>query len=595
MSTRLRMATVSLASCLGCHMSLLDVDERLLTLLERVELDRCPLTDVKQCGPCDIGFIEGVAASHPDIARQGIALCRYGQEVIRLTAGKRIHGTGAIPDGVNRNLCGAERVALAAEIDRIVRWSRDAVSIVRDLHDANRALYHGFGRVPASTMSLVAADSSLDLYDGALRGRDASGRILFDHFRATHYDRLITEAVKPWRYMKFPHWSAHAAENGWYRVGPLARVQNCDRIGTPLAEAARREWLAGAGDSMVHGALGSHWARMIEMLFAAETIAELLADDDLEGRNLLAVGERQREGVGVIETPRGTRSRAQPLRRAPDHRRSAQPDRSRDTRLRPLPVVRHPRAGQHAAASRRTGRRRQRSRPSGARLSAAQIAPTLVLPWGNPGRGDDALGPLFADAIDALALRGVECLCDFQLQIEHTVDLRGRKRVLFVDAARDGAMADTAPFSVTPLAAARDASFTSHSMSLAMLLQIYRDTEAATPPASWLLAIRGHTWALGAPHSGVGRAGPLPQPVAFDLRAQPDTRQPEFGRAAADVAAVAAQRVADGLGLQRLDATAQAAAGHRCRGRGARQRRCLLRRQRRIAVVQRDHALDFVL
>ncbi len=250
--------------------------------------------------------IVGVAASHPDIARQGIALRRYGQEVIRLTAGKRIHGTGAIPGGVNRSLSGAERAALSAEIDSIVRWSRDAVAIVRDLHEANRALYDGFGRVPAASMSLVAADGSLDLYDGALRGRDAGGRVVFDHVDSGHYDRLITEAVKPWSYMKFPHWSAHGAENGWYRVGPLARVQNCDRIGTPLAEAARREWLARADGDMVHGALGCHWARMIEMLFAAETIAELLADDDLEGRELLAGGRRQREGVGVIEAPRGT-------------------------------------------------------------------------------------------------------------------------------------------------------------------------------------------------------------------------------------------------------------------------------------------------
>jgi hydrogenase maturation protease len=134
-------------------------------------------------------------------------------------------------------------------------------------------------------------------------------------------------------------------------------------------------------------------------------------------------------------------------------------------------------------------------------LSAAPVAPTLVLAWGNPGRGDDALGPLFADAIDALALRGVECLCEFQLQIEHTVDLRGRARVLFVDAARDDALAGDAPFAVTALVAARDASFTSHSMSPAMLLQVYRDTEATAPPACWLLAIRGHAWALGEPPS----------------------------------------------------------------------------------------------
>ena len=134
-------------------------------------------------------------------------------------------------------------------------------------------------------------------------------------------------------------------------------------------------------------------------------------------------------------------------------------------------------------------------------MSAAPTAPTLVLAWGNPSRGDDALGPLFADAIDALALPGVECLCDFQLQVEHALDLRGRARVLFVDAARDDALPVHAPFVLSALAAARDASFTSHALSPAALLQVYRDTEHAAPPPCWLLGIRGHAWALGAPPS----------------------------------------------------------------------------------------------
>ncbi len=129
------------------------------------------------------------------------------------------------------------------------------------------------------------------------------------------------------------------------------------------------------------------------------------------------------------------------------------------------------------------------------------IPPTLVLAWGNPSRGDDALGPLFADAIAALQLPGVECQCDFQLQIEHSLDLRGRQRVLFVDAARDDALPDGAPFLLRPLQAMRDASFSSHALSPAALLQVYASTEADAPPPAWLLGIGGHVWALGAPLS----------------------------------------------------------------------------------------------
>lgn len=118
---------------------------------------------------------------------------------------------------------------------------------------------------------------------------------------------------------------------------------------------------------------------------------------------------------------------------------------------------------------------------------------TLVFSWGNPSRGDDALGPLFAEAIDALQLPGVECLTDFQLQVEHALDLVGRRRVLFVDAS----MAADTPFSVRRLRPQRDASFTSHAMTPEAILQVYADTQNDEPPPAWLLGIRGNRWELG--------------------------------------------------------------------------------------------------
>jgi NAD-reducing hydrogenase large subunit len=250
--------------------------------------------------------IVGVAARYPQIAKQGIWLRKYGQEVIRLTAGKRVHGTGSVPGGVNRNLSGAERLELLAGADQAVAWSREAMQIVKSLHRQNPALYDGFGTFRSNFMGLVAADGSLDFYDGTLRGKDADGRILFDGYDCQAYDRLITEQVKPWSYMKFPYWTGQGPENGWYRVGPLARVQNCERIPTPLAEQERIEFAAYAGPGPMHASLGYHWARMIEMLCAAETVRELLHDDELEGRDLVVSGERRRAGVGVIEAPRGT-------------------------------------------------------------------------------------------------------------------------------------------------------------------------------------------------------------------------------------------------------------------------------------------------
>lgn len=250
--------------------------------------------------------IVGVAEKYPDIARKGILLRKYGQEVIRLTAGKRVHGTGAVPGGVNRSLTADERKDLLKDVYQMIAWSREAVQIIKELHQQNPALYDHFGTFRSNFMGMVAPDGSLDLYHGVLRARDADGRILFDQVDYQTYDRLITEEVKPWSYMKFPYFTSMGPENGWYKVGPLARVQNCDSIPTPFAEHERRELVAYAGGKPLHATLAYHWTRMIEMLFAAETIKELLQDDDLSGTELMRSGERRREGVGVIEAPRGT-------------------------------------------------------------------------------------------------------------------------------------------------------------------------------------------------------------------------------------------------------------------------------------------------
>lgn len=125
----------------------------------------------------------------------------------------------------------------------------------------------------------------------------------------------------------------------------------------------------------------------------------------------------------------------------------------------------------------------------------------LVFSWGNPSRGDDALGPLFAQAIEALNLPDVDCLTDFQLQIEHALDLQGRERVLFVDASCQVQPDDAAPFQFGPLAARRDHSYTTHAMSPAALLQVFADMDGRPPPPAWLLAIPGDSWELGDPPS----------------------------------------------------------------------------------------------
>jgi NAD-reducing hydrogenase large subunit len=250
--------------------------------------------------------IVAVAAEHPQIARQGVLLRKYGQEVIRHTAGKRIHGTGSVPGGVNKALSAEERTELLADIYQVIGWARGAVDLVRKLHLSQPELYEGFGSFRSNMLSIVGPNGVMDLYDGTLRARDADGKLIFDHFDTNRYWDVITEEVRSWSYMKFPYLKALGPEEGWYKVGPLARVQNCDLMDTPFADAARRDFLAYGHGAPIHATLAYHWARMIEMLFAAEKIKELLHDDDIVGTDLVARGERAERGIGVIEAPRGT-------------------------------------------------------------------------------------------------------------------------------------------------------------------------------------------------------------------------------------------------------------------------------------------------
>ena len=133
-------------------------------------------------------------------------------------------------------------------------------------------------------------------------------------------------------------------------------------------------------------------------------------------------------------------------------------------------------------------------------------APTLIFGWGNPSRGDDALGPQFTEHFAMLAARhpewgAVECLTDFQLQVEHALDLQGRRRVLFVDASLDAA----APCSLQRIEAARDSGFTTHALSPQAVLAVFAEVDDGEPPPAWLLAMRGERFELGEPLSATAQ------------------------------------------------------------------------------------------
>jgi len=257
--------------------------------------------------PVEQRNVIGVIRAHPELARQGVMMRKYGQEIIKATAGKKVHGTGAIPGGINKNLSIAERDALLKDIEQMVEWSAAALKVARDYTLDNLERVSGFGSFDSNHLSIVRDDGAMDLYHGKLRAVDAQGGTIVDQVAPGDYIDVIAEEVRSWTYMKFPFLRALGPEEGWFRVGPLARINTCDFIDTPEAEAARQEFKALTDGKPNNITMAYHWTRMIEALHSIEKIRELLHDGDLQGDDLIAPpGERRGEYVAMIEAPRGT-------------------------------------------------------------------------------------------------------------------------------------------------------------------------------------------------------------------------------------------------------------------------------------------------
>jgi NAD-reducing hydrogenase large subunit len=242
----------------------------------------------------------------PEIGKWAIFIRKFGQEVIKATGGRKIHPTSAIPGGINHSLSIEDRDALRKEVDQITAWCCAALQHHKSYVEANLTVHRGFASFESNFISLVGPDGGMDLYDGRLRAIGPGGETIFDQVSPANYRDYIIEEVRPWSYLKFPHIRSLGREDGWYRVGPLAQINCCASIDTPLAEAARREFVTENHGTPVQATLAYHWARLICLIHCAEKIKELLFDEDLQGTDLMATGTRRGEGIACIEAPRGT-------------------------------------------------------------------------------------------------------------------------------------------------------------------------------------------------------------------------------------------------------------------------------------------------
>ncbi|NBY23468.1 MAG: Ni/Fe hydrogenase subunit alpha, partial [Gammaproteobacteria bacterium] len=158
--------------------------------------------------------IVGVLEAYPKIAMQGVTLRKYGQEVIRVITGKRVHGTGALPGGMNKSLTIEDIRYLREGIQEAVRFAQGAVELSKTLFQTHREQHASFALIHSNFMSLIRDDGALDLYHGGLRVKDAQGGMLLDHVDYRTYTDLIREEVRPWTYMKFPYLIALGKEAG---------------------------------------------------------------------------------------------------------------------------------------------------------------------------------------------------------------------------------------------------------------------------------------------------------------------------------------------------------------------------------------------
>lgn len=255
--------------------------------------------------------VVAVAIANRELAIKGITMRKFGQEIIKAVSGKKIHGILAVPGGVHKTLTEDERSYFLdgkniEPIDTMIAWSQEMIRFIKDYHQKNRDFLDSFAQFPSGHLGMVNNDGGLDLYDGKLRAIDSEGNITLPDIATDRYQEYFSEAVAKWSYMKFPFLKKVGRENGWNRVGPLARMNICDFITTPLAEKERQDFMAFNGKKVNNSTMYSHWARLIEVLHCAEVIRDLLHDPELMGDDLVREGKPRLKGIGIIEAPRGT-------------------------------------------------------------------------------------------------------------------------------------------------------------------------------------------------------------------------------------------------------------------------------------------------
>jgi NAD-reducing hydrogenase large subunit len=250
--------------------------------------------------------VVGIVRQHPDIALKAVALRKFGQEIIARLGERRVHPVLAVPGGVNRALSTADRDAMLAQIPHMLGYVQEGIAVMKGWMEQHQEEMNTFATFPTMYLGMVGEDNSVALYDGELRLVDAQ-RHQVERFDGRRYLDYIAEHVEDWSYLKFPYYRKLGWPAGVYRVGPLGRLNAAGRMATPAAQKELMIYRQMAANGAVEGSLYYHYARLIEDLYAIERAQQILEDPQVTSKDIRVNADvTNREGVGVIEAPRGT-------------------------------------------------------------------------------------------------------------------------------------------------------------------------------------------------------------------------------------------------------------------------------------------------
>jgi NAD-reducing hydrogenase large subunit len=253
--------------------------------------------------------IVGLALQNPEMGLKGITLRKFGQEIISALGGKRVHPNFCVPGGVNQPLSPESRDGILGRIDDAMNSCRAGISFLKTYIQQHLDEFKGCGSSPSNHFGLVNASGNLEHYDGFLRVKDANGNIVLDKHNPDDYLSVVAERTEEWSYLKFPYYKPWGFPEGTYRVGPLARLNIVDSVGTPLAQDEWDEVKNIAGEYPINSPFFYHYARFVEILFGLERIQQILEDKEILSKDVIGASQytpKNNMGIGVIEAPRGT-------------------------------------------------------------------------------------------------------------------------------------------------------------------------------------------------------------------------------------------------------------------------------------------------